>query len=153
MLTGLTPLQEDGKGKEDHVIYNHGEGSTSRTGVEVKWWDGRRPRRHNRNSWPSARLTLINILGHSNAYKYASLSVDQVEWLIIQNEAELKRDHKIDHSRFLSYLGMATVVDMLLLIYCCFCKKCKLFRRSLNDDCCGRICIRQTVINQGELIS
>jgi hypothetical protein len=66
---------------------------------------------------------------------------------------KLNRDHKIDHLRFLSYLGMATVVAMLLLICCCFCKKCNLLRRSLNDDCCGRICIRQTVINQGELKS
>jgi hypothetical protein len=67
-------------------------------------------------------VSLRNILGHSNAFKYASHSVGQVERLITQNEAELKRDHKIDHLRFLSYLRMATVVATLLLIFCCLCK-------------------------------
>jgi hypothetical protein len=95
-------------------------------------------------------VPLKNILGHSNAFRHASHSVDQVERLIIQNEAELNRDHKIDHLRFLSYVGMATMVAIVLLICCCFCKRCNFLRRSLGDDCCGRICIRQTVINQRE---
>jgi hypothetical protein len=43
---------------------------------------------------------------------------------------------------------MATMIAILLLICCCFCKKCTFLRRSLDDDCCGMICIRQTVINQ-----
>jgi hypothetical protein len=98
-------------------------------------------------------IPLKNILGHLNAFKYASHSVDQVEKLIIQGEAELDRDHKIDHLRFLSYVGMATIVAILLLICCCCCRKCNLFRRFLDDDCCGRICIRQTVINQREIKS
>jgi hypothetical protein len=87
-------------------------------------------------------VSLKSILGHLNVFKYARHSVDQVEWLIIQNKAELNRDHKIDHLRFLSYLGMATMVAMGLLICCCFCKKCNLLRMFLGDDCCGRICIR-----------
>jgi hypothetical protein len=36
-------------------------------------------------------VPLKNVFGHSNAFKYASHSVDQVEQLIIQNEAELNR--------------------------------------------------------------
>jgi hypothetical protein len=36
-------------------------------------------------------VSLKNILGYSTAFKYASHSVDQVEQLIIQNEAELKK--------------------------------------------------------------
>jgi hypothetical protein len=36
-----------------------------------------------------SEVSLKNILVHSNAFKYASHSVDQVERLIIQNEAEL----------------------------------------------------------------
>ncbi|PNF43974.1 hypothetical protein B7P43_G00917 [Cryptotermes secundus] len=98
-------------------------------------------------------VPLKNILGHSNAFKYASHSVDQVEQLIIQNEAELNRDHKIDHLKFLSYLGITIMVVMMLLICCCFCKRCNFLKRFLDDDCCGRICIRQTVINQRELKS
>jgi hypothetical protein len=86
-------------------------------------------------------------------FNYASHSVDQVEQLIIQNKADFNTDHKIDHLKFLSYLGIATMVTMILLICCCFCKKCNLLRRLLDDDCCGRICIRQTVINQRELKS
>jgi hypothetical protein len=82
-----------------------------------------------------------------------SHSVDQVERLMIQNEAELNRDHKIYHLIFLSYLGMAVMVALGLLICCCFCKKCNLLRRFLNDDCCGRICIRQTVVNQRDINS
>jgi hypothetical protein len=39
-------------------------------------------------------VLLKNILGHWNAFKYAGHSVDQVEGLIIQNEAELNRDLK-----------------------------------------------------------
>jgi hypothetical protein len=96
-------------------------------------------------------VSLKNILGHSNAFKYASHPVDQVERLIIENETELNRDHRIDHLRFLSYLGMATMAAMLLLICCCFCKNCNLLRKSLDDDFCGRTCIHQTVINEREL--
>jgi hypothetical protein len=65
-------------------------------------------------------VSLKNILIHSNAFKYASHSVEQVERFIIQNETELNRDHKINNLRFHSYLGMATIVAMLLLISCCF---------------------------------
>jgi hypothetical protein len=98
-------------------------------------------------------LPLKNVFVHSNAFKYASHSVDQVERIIIQNEAEFNEDHKIDHLIFLSYLGMATMVALGLLIYCCFCKKYNLLRKFLDDDCCGRICISQTVINQREINS
>lgn len=63
-------------------------------------------------------LPLKNILGHLNWFKHASESVDQVQKLMIQNEAELNRDHKIDHIKFLSYAVMATMVAILSLIYC-----------------------------------
>jgi hypothetical protein len=97
---------------------------------------------------------LKNILGHLNTFKYASQSVNQLEKFTIQNEAELNRGHKIYHLRFLfSYVGMATMVAILLLICCCFCKKCNLLRRFLEDDYCGRICTRQTVINGREVKS
>jgi hypothetical protein len=36
-------------------------------------------------------VSLKNILSHSNAFKYASHSVDQVERLITQNEAEVEQ--------------------------------------------------------------
>jgi hypothetical protein len=62
-------------------------------------------------------VTPKNVLGHLNAFKYASHSADHVKRLIIQNEAELNRDDKIDHLRFLSYLGMATMVAMTLFLF------------------------------------
>jgi hypothetical protein len=81
------------------------------------------------------KVPLKNILGHSNAFRYSSHSVDQVERLIIQNEAELN------------------IETIFLLICCCFYKKCNFLRRSLDDNCCGRICIRKKVINQREVRS
>jgi hypothetical protein len=81
------------------------------------------------------------------------VTVDQVEKLIIQNEAELNTDRKINNLRFLSCLGMATMVVILLLICCCLHKKFKLLRSFLDDDCCGGICICQTVISQREVKS
>jgi hypothetical protein len=80
-------------------------------------------------------VLLKNILCHLKVFKYASHSADQVEKLIIQNEAELNRDNKIDPLRFLSYVGMAAMVAILLLICYCFCKKCNLLRRFLDDYC------------------
>jgi hypothetical protein len=77
-------------------------------------------------------------------FQCASYSVDQVKRLIIQYKAELNRDHL----RFFSYLGMATMAAIMLLICCCFCKKCNLFRSFLYDNCCGRIYTCQTIVNQ-----
>jgi hypothetical protein len=78
-------------------------------------------------------VPLKNILGHLKAFKYASRSVDHVEGLIIQNEAELNRGDKIDQLRFLSYVRLAAVAAITLLLCCCFCKKCNLLRRSQDD--------------------
>jgi hypothetical protein len=95
-----------------------------------------------------SELPLKNILGHLNAFKYAGHSVDEVEKLILQNEAELNRDHRVNNLKFLSYVGMVAIVAILLLFCCCLCKKnCNTWKKCMNGDCCGKICIRQTVIN------
>jgi hypothetical protein len=55
--------------------------------------------------------------------------------------------------KFLSYIGIAMIVFILLLLCCCFCKKCNCWKRWIDDDFCGRICLRQTVINQRDVKS
>jgi hypothetical protein len=98
----------------------------------------------------TTKLPLKNLHSHSNAFKYAGRSTDKVERLILHSEAELRRENSLNQLNFLSYIGIATIVVILLL--CCFYKKCIYWKRWMNDDCCGRICIRQTVINQRDVI-
>jgi hypothetical protein len=76
----------------------------------------------------------LNTLAHST---------DKVERLILQNSA--------NQLNFLSYIGIATTVVILLLLCCCFCKKFNCWKRRMDDDCCERICIHQTVINQRDV--
>jgi hypothetical protein len=48
----------------------------------------------------SPEVTLKNTSGNLNAFRYPSHSVDQVQKLIIHDEAHLNKDHKIDHLIF-----------------------------------------------------
>ena len=79
-----------------------------------------------------SELSLKNIYGHS---KYAGHSLDQVEKLILQTEAELTREHRLNQLNFMSYVGIITMVVVLLLLSC-FCKKCNLWKMWMNDDWC-----------------
>jgi hypothetical protein len=94
-------------------------------------------------------LPLEKLLSQSSVIKYVGHSVDQVEQLILQNEAELNRGRSSDQLNFLSRVGIATVIVILMLLYFCFCKKCKCWKRWLDHNFCGRICIRQT-LNKGK---
>jgi hypothetical protein len=94
-------------------------------------------------------VTLKITLEHLNAFRYLSRFVDQVQRLIIHNEAELNKGHKINRLSFLYYLGVRTMVAIMSLI----CKKCNLFGRFLDGGCCCRVCIRQIDINQREVKS
>ena len=72
-------------------------------------------------------LPLEKLLSQSSLFKYAGRghSLDQVMKLIHQNEAELNREHSLSQLNFLSHVGIATVVLILMLLFWWFCKKCK----------------------------
>jgi hypothetical protein len=88
-------------------------------------------------------LPLEKLLSKSSVFNYAGHSVDQVEQLILQNEAELNRERSSDQLNFLSRVGIATVIVILMFLYFCFCKKCKCWKSWIDHNCCGRICIHQ----------
>jgi hypothetical protein len=63
-------------------------------------------------------LTLEKLLSQSGLFKYAGHSVHQVVKLILQNEAELNRERSLNQLNFLSHVGIATLVIILMLLCC-----------------------------------
>jgi hypothetical protein len=101
----------------------------------------------------TSELPLKNLHTHSSAFKYADHSIDKEERLILQNEAKLRRENNLNQLNFLSYIGIAMTLAILLLLCCCVCTKCNCWKRWMDDECCGRICIRETVTNQRDVKS
>jgi hypothetical protein len=57
-----------------------------------------------------------NILGHSSAFKYTGHSTERVEKLILQTEDELSTERTLNQLHFLSYVRIATMVVMLVIM-------------------------------------
>lgn len=70
-------------------------------------------------------LPLEKLLSHSSFFKYAGHSFDQLVKLILQNEADLKRERSLNQLNFVSHVGIATIFVILMLLFFWFCKKCK----------------------------
>jgi len=59
-------------------------------------------------------LLLEKLLSQSSLFKYAGYFVDQVVQLILQNEAELKRERSLNQLNFLSHVRIAYVVGFVI---------------------------------------
>lgn len=96
-------------------------------------------------------MPLEHVIQHLDDLKVAGHKI-----AVIEEEIAFQEQHNFSydswyHYSFWSYLG---VVIVTLIVICCLCRYCrccrdsfKYLRKGKGDDCCGRLCVRTTIVN------
>lgn len=99
-------------------------------------------------------MPLEHVVQHLDDLKVAGHKLSEIEEEIAFQEKYNILDIPWYQYSFWSYLG---VVILAIIFIGCLCKYCKCFRdcfkyawKGMGDDCCGRICVRTTMVNTSE---
>jgi hypothetical protein len=93
-------------------------------------------------------MPMKNIVNHLQDLRLASHKVEEVDKLIAEQEWKIKQSKFDYHISFLSYVGIATVLFMIIFCYCCCKRKFPNFAKWLKDNNpCTTIVIKPKIIN------
>ncbi|XP_049807185.1 uncharacterized protein LOC126249565 [Schistocerca nitens] len=98
-------------------------------------------------------LPLEQVVTQLDDLKIAGKILDDVQRMAERQEEELKYSRYFTHYSVTTYIAIAIVIVIVIRCCCKNCKCCKECFKSLwkyfdDSNCCGKVCIRNTIVNQ-----